>query len=790
MSQTRRDFLWTMGAATGGVAALQGVPDVLWSPEPPPDEGWTPGIEERLTSTCLICPARCGITGRVVDGRLVRIVGNPLHPTSRGGVCPRGVGGVQILYHPERLAGPLVRDGERGSGQWRRVTRDEAIGVIAERLSTIRGAGRPEAVAVLAGSCPGSMEDVWRQFLRAYGSPNYVADDYRDGTDRVMELVHGIRHRPAYDLRRAELVVSFGAPLFEAWWSPLQAFVAFAEPRDEDAARPRFIQVDTRFSRSAARAHEWVGIRPGTYGMFALGLAYVLLRDRLIDEVELAERVAGFSDTVDARGRTVEGYRSHVLRHYRSEEVSAATGVSIERIRSLARSLVERKPVIVCGREVMLAPDGLLAGLAVHSLNILLGSVNRPGGVLVGEDPPLTPLPDAPLDAVARAALAASPVTAANLPFDAGAGADRLATALAGEGKPPVEALFVYQANPLASSTRRAAWEGALEKIPFLVSFSPFLDETAERADVILPDLLPWERWQDGPTPASDPLPVWGIARPLVEPHEGGTHTGDAVLRLASELGGGVAEALPYESFEALLKVRAKGLFEVRRGMVFGDDFERRNRRQMEERGWWLPTYGELDEFWDDLVARGGWTDPFLDTANPSRATRTADGRPDLMPEALIRALRKEDQGRRPYVDVSLPRPSDAEQAAGGKLRLLPYRLSTLASGTLSLTRWLVEDPGLYPDLPWFPWVEVAPETARSRGLSEGTLVRLTSDAGSYRARLKVHPGIAPGTVCAPYRLRHPDGESANPLHLLDGTEDPLTGLPAWFTTFVRLEKA
>ncbi|MBI4420906.1 MAG: molybdopterin-dependent oxidoreductase, partial [Gemmatimonadetes bacterium] len=371
MSQTRRDFLWTAGATTAALAALEQAKGIHWAAEHVDDAGWQPGLETHVTSACLICPARCGIRARTVDGRLVRISGNPLHPVSQGGICPRGIAGVQTLYHPERIASPLLRVGSRGGGEWRELPRADAIGMIADRLQALRAAGQPERLAVVAGYCQGTMRDLWQQFLRSFGSPNYVADDYGDGTDVIMEVMHGIPRRPAYDLERAGLVLSFGAPLFEAWWSPLQAFVAFGGSPGMPAPpqRPRFIQVDTRFSRTAARAHEWVGIRPGTFGTLALGVAYVLIKEQLVNADFLARYVSGFEDQVDAKGRIQEGYRSLVLRGYRTEEVSAATGVPVERIVALAKAFAERRPAVaLCGPDVMLGPDGLLDGLAVHSL--------------------------------------------------------------------------------------------------------------------------------------------------------------------------------------------------------------------------------------------------------------------------------------------------------------------------------------------------------------------------------------------------------------------------------------
>lgn len=784
MSPTRRDFLWTMGAA-GAAFTLQGV---FWTSEEGEDIGWAPGIEDRLNSTCFICPARCGIQGRVVDGRLVRITGNRLHPMSRGGVCPRGIAGVQTLYHPERLASPLVREGPRGAGEWRQVAGEDAIALISERLQALRAAGRPEALALLAGYCAGTMQDLWRQFLQSFGSANYVADDYDDGTDAMMSLVHGIPRRPSYDLERAELVLSFGAPLFESWWSPLQAFVAFAGRGNGDERRPRFVQVDTRFSRTAGHAHEWVGIRPGTHAVLALGIAYVLLRDELIDARFVAENVSGFEDITDAQGRLQEGYRSLVMRNYRTEEVSAITGVPLERITSLARAFAGSQPAVaVCGTDVTLSPDGLLAGLAVHSLNVLMGNVNRPGGVLFGDDPPLEPFVAPVLDETARAGIERAPIDDARPVFDAGGRAMRFAESVADGADGRIGALLLYRANPLASSAQPEAWRAALEKIPFVVSFSPFLDDTARHADLILPDLLPYERWQDAPTPSSYPYPVWGLSRPLVEPQAGGTHTGDSVLAIAQSLGGSLAQSLPYDSFEALLKARAQGLFSARRGMTFGDEFKRRHHRQMEQRGWWLPEHTEFEPFWEELVERGGWTDLFYDETDPARVARTPDGRIHLMPEELRAALNAEGRGRRPYLNVATETAIASDEFP---LRLIPYRVSTLASGTLALERWLAEQPTVIPNVLWTPWVEVHPETARALGIGDATTVWVVSARGRYRARLEVFPGTDRENVCAPYGLRHPDGELANPLQLLDGSTDPLTGLPSWFTTFVRLEQA
>jgi anaerobic selenocysteine-containing dehydrogenase len=693
-----------------------------------------------------------------------------------------------MLYHPDRLTAPLVRAGPRGADQWETATPEAAVSRVSEHLQSLRAGGRPEALALVAGYSAGTMRDLWHQFMSSFGSPNHVTDEYDDGTDAVMGLMHGIRRRPSYDLDRARLVLSFGAPLFESWWSPLQAFVAFASPDDDGATRPRFIQVDTRFSRTAARAHEWVGVRPGTHAVLALGISYVLIRDELFDADFVARHVSGFEDFVDAKGQFRAGYRSLVTSNYRTEEVSAITGVPVERITSLARAFAatDRPAVAVCGTDVTFAPNGLLAGLAVHSLNVLTGNINRPGGVLFGDDAPIKPLPPPVLDDTGRAGLGREPIGAPLPSFGGNRDTTRFAEAVA-SGEASVEALLLYYANPIASSTNPSVWREALEKIPFVVSFSPFPDETASYVDVILPDLLAYERWQDAPTPISYPYPVWGLAQPLVEPPAGAAHAGDTVLALARSLGGSVSDSLPHESFLELLRERARGLFSVRHGMTLGNEFERRHHRQMEERGWWLAEHADFESFWEELIERGGWTDLFYDETDPLRLSQTDSGRIELMPAELLRHLDEEQPPRGLYVDVADDEEANSE---GFPLRLIPYRVSTLASGTLGLERWLVEQPAIFPEVHWVPWIEVAPETAGALGFGDDTMVWVVSSRGRYRARLKLSLGTAPETVCAPYGPRHPDGEPANPLQLLDDTHDELTGLPAWSSTFVRLERA
>ena len=176
-----------------------------------------------------------------------------------------------------------------------------------------------------------------------------------------------------------------------------------------------------------------------------------------------------------------------------------------------------------------------------------------------GDAPPLSSLPGITPDRTTRAGLNADAILGAGAPLGTGDTAVRFAEAVASADPSPVDTLLLYYANPLASSAQPEAWRRALERIPYVVSFSPFLDDTTAQADLVIPDLLPYERWQDAPSPSSYPHPVWALARPMVEAPPTTRQTGDVLLTLSSMLGDSVSAALPHDNFESLLQARADG---------------------------------------------------------------------------------------------------------------------------------------------------------------------------------------------------------------------------------------
>ncbi len=771
MALSRRNFL--VGAAGGGVGFGLGAFShafPLSMPHVGPD--WRPGIETVVASTCVLCPAHCGIRARLVDGVLTRIDGNPRHPVSQGGLCPKGIAGIQLLYHPARLTSPMQRVGPPGSGTFSPISWDAALDRIVGALRASRERGEAGSVEWLVGDLSGVMGDLVRGFCRAYGTTRLTVDDYRDGSAEVMRLCQGIDAQPAFDLAASDLVLSFGAGLSDAWW----AMPAAARARDNDPSHSaRWIQVDTRLSRTAVGADRFVAVRPGTYGTLALGLAYVLAKEGLYDANAVSKRVSGWEDWTDETGTRYEGFRTLVLRHGRPEDVSARTGVPADQLMELAKAFgTARRPVAIWDQVVAWRKGGLSDALAIHALNVLTGALNRPGGVLV--QPPMS-LPGQ-FEAEPGAAAAAG-LTATDWP------------ARPGDTTTPATVLFLYQSNPVASLATTDEARQALSRVPLVVSFSPFLDESTRYAHLVLPDHTYLERWQDAPAPAAVPAPVWGVVQPVVRPLHNTRATGDVLLQIAARLGGPMKAWAKWSTVESLVQQRGIALASARSGSAFVDPFRQGELRELEARGWWLPDGQTAAEHWKAILDSGGWFDPSYDYYDRSGVSQRADGRAWIFPaEARRRLHPSSDTTADGFLPIAATAPEGSHEAF--PLRLNPYRILTLASGGTALMPWLLERVGATVGQAWGTWAEIDPKTASELGVKSGQRVRVESTQGAFEATVRIFAGAQPGVVNVPYGLHtRVSGwgtpQTANPLAAVGRQVDPVTALPDWYSTRVRL---
>lgn len=744
--------------------------------------------EKRIASICQQCPGGCGMQVRLVDGQVVGISGNPTHPINRGGLCPKAFGALQLLHSPKLISGPRVRDGERG--HFKEATWEEAIGQVVRHLTELRQQGLAHTVGILGGQYRGSRDVLWRRFAEAYGTPNYIR--FRCMTPEQPSLaqrfMHGATAPWAYDLEQARLVVSFGANIFESWLNPAYVARALGRMRSHDGGR--LIEIGPRRSLTATKADRWVPNTPGTEGVLALGIAGVMVREGLYDREFVEGRCFGFEPWEDADGRKQQGFKNLVLNDYGLLSVSQTTGVPVDSIIAIARALGETRPALVIGeRGAAYGAHDLQTRMAIHSLNALVGNLGTQGGLRASGDLPLAKLPAIEHDEGAKRSLAQ--------PRLDGAGEGDYVflsdapQALAGrllEGKPyPLNALFLFATNPFVNHPTGAALAKAVEKVPLVISFSPYEDETTARADIVLPDALPMERWQDDYVTHLAGFTCFSVGRPVVEPRRKARNAADTLLAISAGVGGEVARAMPWQSFDKVIRDVAKGLHDAKRGYVVASPTEETMRQTLERQGYWVPEFEEFDAFWDALSQRGAWADPSSLPLGRTFTYPTPSKKFELYDVALSRARAESAKRQGPNSALALlPGAAEAETVSAYPLRLCVYRLATQPHGGTHDQPWLQEQPVAQMRATWKSWVELHPKTAAELGIHDGETVTVESAKGSLQTPVWVTSGTRPDVVGMPLF----NGTGPNPNELIGNEVDPFRGFGLLGTTRVRVRRA
>lgn len=719
----RREFLKLAGASAAGTVLFAGctIPQsdlILQSPALLPED-LLAGHDQWFASVCRQCPAGCGVIARVMDGRVKKLEGNPIHPVNLGKLCARGQAGVQTVYHPDRVRQPMKLNGPRGVGTYRAISWEEAGQELLGRLR----ANQQQAASVVMVTDPlrGHLGMIIDRFVRAYGMQHMSFETLERAQVRAaVKRVFNQDRLPKFDIANASYILSFGAEFLNTWLSPTQynrEYGVFRQGEVGGRERPRgtLVQIEPRFSGTGVNADERVAVRPGTEGILALSIAHVMVAE-------------GLGDRAAAQAMFPAG----ALDPYRPDRAAALTGVPANRITKLARDFAGHRPALAIGGDVAGAhTNGTFNLAAIFALNYLVGSVGQPGGVQFNPPPPLEGLPQA---------------TAAT-PFREWYGfAERLRT-----GQPnPVNLLLVHQANPVYGLPQSIDFIGALARVPYIISFSSFVDDTSAYADLIIPDHTYLEAWGDYAPDPGPGYPVVGFQQPVVQPFVGSIQFGDLLLRTAKELGGDVAQQLPQQTFKDVLQETATTLQGLNRGSVRESDRQR---------------------FWHAVLQRGGWWDP-------QAAAVPAPAAPQFPTQAPALEFDGEPQ-QYPFF-------------------LMPFPSNSLYDGSLAHLPLLqaLEDP--ISTMTWTTWIEVNPKTAQDLGLKgdqEADVVRVESPFGAVDAVVHVTPSVAEDVIGMPMGqghrtfTRYASGRGANPFDLLGTRVDADTGALAWASARVRITK-
>jgi anaerobic selenocysteine-containing dehydrogenase len=736
MGLTRRQLLKRSSIGLGAVLfAGCAIPEremVAQSPGRIPED-LVEGFDAHYATLCRVCDNPDGILVRVMEGRAKKIEGNPDYPINLGKHSAKCEAGLQALYHPDRIRTPLIRD-SRG-GEVRPATWDEALDTVVSRFKAAQS--QPKGMVLLTSPLRGHLGLVASRFAGAYGGRHFALDTLEETVlQQSVKTVFGQSRIPHFDIENAKYVMSFGSDFLGSWLSPVHYSRQYGEFRQGESrgktGRGTLVQVEPRFSLTAANADTWIAVRPGYEGALALSIASVIIRERLVDEASV--------------GRFQRLISSETLAKYSEDGSEAAkTGISAERIKGLAHEFVANSPSLSLGGGSAGAhTNGLFNLTAVYALNILVDNVGKAGGIIFNPGSPIPGVPDI-----------RKPSTLAEwkqLAEDMRGGAVQLA--------------LVRGANPVYGLPSELRFAEAMDKVPFIVSVASFYDETTAKADVVIPEHIYLEDWGDDIPDPGPGFQTVGFQQPVVMPFgsQGGTAMvpvgtsrgfGDVLLNLAQDVGGPLQNAFKdWRSFDDVIRQGARRLYEDKHGALPLDVG--------------TMTASNFETFWVGVIQRGGWWDRKAIATNkreahgPFPVARDPEfrGDPDEFPMFLI-----------------------------------PFPSHSLGDGTGSHLPWLQATPDPLVTAVWQTWVEVNPLTAKELGLREGDVVRVESPVSTIEALVYPHPATAPDVVSIPMGQghkgygRYAQDRGANVLDLLGSEEDKDTKAFAWSATRVRLVK-
>ncbi len=731
-SLPRRDFvkLTLVGSASAAAAGCHTQGREL-APLLIPEETIVPGTAYWSRGLCRQCGAGCGVLVKRMqaivplerDGQAFRqarlvakkLEGNPEHPLNQGGLCARGQAGLEATYHPRRLAAPGERT--RPGAPLQRLSWSAAGDRLRRQLQAARPGevawlGRPlrATEAELTGAWLTRLQARWWEY-EALPAPRAAADALR------LER-----------LPQADCLLSFGNFL-EAW--PGQAGAIRAYSRFRRRPGSVFLQAEPRLSLTGTNADQWIALRPGAEGVFALALAaqWIALR--------------GGESSVPAW-----------LRPYTPQRAGRICGVPASQLRAAARRLAAaRQPLVLGGPGAYAHEHAAFQAAAIGFL----------ASLAEGEASPAAALPAASSPAAAQPHKSGAPATPSAFSMPA--------------GQPAPRVLIVHEANPVFSAPPGWKLEAWLASIPYVAVLGTMPDETAQMAHLVLPLSTTLESWAD-----DERVTAAGFVASLNPPAMQPLHDTRSLIEIVTELSPPAVPAAPAASAKtapaatASASSAAPAIAAVAAAAPAGaaELAIRRHWHAIQQR--YAPRQPFAD-FWPAALERGGfWTAPA--PANTPNAAAAA-------PSSAARRLQLPAQ---PSALTAPTAPASSEYP----LYLDLYESPLMGDGTGSWLTWLQELPDPTTSAMWCNWVEVHPQLAAKLGLRQGDGAWVESAAGRIELPVFLYPGLRPDTVAIPAGQGHSAGDAptnrgANPFRLLADLRDPATGALAWKANRVRL---
>jgi thiosulfate reductase / polysulfide reductase chain A len=497
---SRRDFLKLGAASAGALAIGQMLPAKVAQAARAAGHLNADG-DGYIPSMCEMCVWRCGVLAKIVDGRVVKLDGNPEHPHSRGNLCPRGQSGLMNTYDPDRVLTPLIRVGKRGEGKFRQASWDEALDLVASNMLKIKE--KYGAEAMVFSSTHNLSQVQFENLLYAFGSPNY-------GTQRSLcfnamitafSLTYGIEE-PSRNYDEVKYILMVGRNMMEAISTSETSELSHAIDRGA-----KLVYLDPRYTKTASKATEWIPIRPGTDSAFLLAMIQVITKYELADCEFVKKYVVGCDNL------------PREMSKYTPEWAEKITGVPAATIDRIAREYAAATHHAMAhpGWRTSNFINSFQTERAIATLNAISGNVLTPGGCLsaevAAEGAGLGAPKQPPYPRVSALRLDGAPWKYPLVPLKLGVFQELRDAIITGE---PYQAhgWFISRQNPILSLPDRAKTLEAFGKMDFIATVDIIMNDTAWFSDVVLPESSYLERY--------DPLLPVGdkafIRQPVIEP--------------------------------------------------------------------------------------------------------------------------------------------------------------------------------------------------------------------------------------------------------------------------------
>ncbi|MBF0539136.1 MAG: molybdopterin-dependent oxidoreductase [Nitrospirae bacterium] len=497
-----------------------------------------------IYSICGMCTVRCPIAIEVKDGAIKHIWGNP-HLLGGFNLCARGAAGKAFEYDNERPQYPMLRVGQRGSGQWKRVSWQEALDYISTRLDEIKGQYGPQAICLSDRGGPNT--DLQKTFIAAIGSPNYFnhhATCSNSVHNAHISVAGYARNAVSYDYKHCKYLVLYGRNMLES--------LGTAESRnviDMIGAGGKMIYIDVRYNYTAAKAAKFYIINPATDYALNLALINVILNEDLYDHEFVERWVIGLDEL-----------RLFVA-PYTPQWAQQETGIGSGEITTMAREAAKASPAVIFHPGWMTAwgSNDFYLRRTIYTLNALLGSYEARGGLVINKTPADV--------GIRLRSLATQVPRPGGERFD-GCGTrykhlgaqwglgQLLPEAILNETPYPIKAYIAMRHDPLASMPDPEAFKVALDRLALLVCIDVNYSETAWFSDCILPECTFLER-TDHVIAQNGLSPRLLLRRQAVKPRFDSRPRWYIFRELAKRMG--VGQSFPYDSIEELIAWQLQG---------------------------------------------------------------------------------------------------------------------------------------------------------------------------------------------------------------------------------------